>query len=161
MNLERPFELPLLTRWMIRVIAWDGILPLVIWLLPLAMSLILPPNRREWIVIPAVVLPIAAFFIRGAAGFRYIGANYCGRGLRIVQGTVFTLAIFLMVFVDCIGMLMHAINGAPPMRSLELRVAFIVFGSIFLAYLAAMTFAMYPGKPPGEDPFERPHSEEW
>jgi hypothetical protein len=159
-NIDR-FELPPLTRWMIRVIAWDGILPIVIWLLPIVMAYLLPPNRRDFIAMPAVIVPIAAFLVRGAVGFRYISQNHCGKYLRICQGIVFAVAIFLMVFVDCFGMLMHALPaGAPPPQPHEWQVVFVVFGTAFLIYLAAMTFAMYPGMPPDDDPFERIREQE-
>jgi hypothetical protein len=128
-----------LGSWMLRIVAWDGMLPAAIWFAPLLIQAV-APNRRGAVELAAVFLPIFAFFIRFRAGNRYISTNNCGPALRGLQFCVFFLAIFVLVLVDAVIMLTHVMpRAAITVDDLK------VFAALYGAYLATMAFAMYPG----------------
>jgi hypothetical protein len=60
--------------WLRRLIAWDGLLPGCIVIVPAAIEILLP-NHRGAIEIAALILPITAFFLRVRAGKHHIASN--------------------------------------------------------------------------------------
>ena len=124
--------------WLHRVLAWDGVLPLSVVLLPAGVGAVMP-NRVDAIFSVAVAIPIAALLIRYAIGRRTIASNRVGPVVRACQYCVFTAAIVVLVFVDFVLILLHL---DPPEVQAQL---FYALGTMYGLYLVAMSFAMFPG----------------
>lgn len=131
--------------WLRRIVTWDGLLPILMWLAPWAIETVLP-NRRGAIEIAAVVLPIVALFLRFHSGIRQIASNRCAKLFRGVQFAVFVIGILPLVLFDCFMMLAHLMPAGGPMAAEDVFVCTV----LLLIYLTAMTIAMYPGRLPPE-----------
>lgn len=129
-------------KWVLRLFAWDGLLPVALVLVPWAIKFVLP-NQRGPIEAAAVILPIVAFFVRLLGGLAHIAANHCSRGFRVVQRIVFCAGIFALVLIDAVLILAHII----PAAAFSPEDALII-GGVIGAYLVAMAIAMYPGAEP-------------
>jgi hypothetical protein len=130
--------------WLVRVIAWDGVLPLLLWLSPFLVRLLVPGINKDAGVLLAVPLPICVFFIRIWFGARHIDANRCEK-FRVIQYYCFLFAILVLLFVDALLLALHGEldeNWAAYLSLLrDLSIPFAV-------YLALMAVAMYPGREP-------------
>ena len=131
-------------QYLVRLIAWDGVLPVVLWLVPIAIQKLVP-NPGIWIAVTAVFLPIFAFFIRYLVGISYINQNHCGKVMRKLQTVAFCLAILGLIAVDSLMIILQEVapmaKGGWDPRMLELLLV------VYLAYLSVMAFALYPGFP--------------
>lgn len=128
--------------WLRRLIAWDGLLPVGILIVPTGIE-ILFPNNRGLLEIAAVALPIAALLLRVRAGKHYIASNQCSMAVRRFQYCVFCFGILPLVLVDCFMILSHLIpKGAALVDDSDLLVLVIFFA----IYLSSMAIAMYPGR---------------
>lgn len=131
--------------WLLRVLAWDGVLPLLLWLSPFVVRLILPGIKDEAGVLLAVPLPICLFFLRIWVGAKHVDANHCGPKFRVVQYYCFLFGILLLLFVDALLLALHGELAGNLAGYLELLQDL----SIPLAiYLSLMAVAMYPGREP-------------
>jgi len=129
---------PLLT-WLIRFLGWDGLVPAAIWILPFALSLLIP-QIPQLIEVMAVILPIVAFFLRFNAGVWHISTNRCGRIVRSGQLVALCCAILVLAVVDAVIILTNVMpKGAFTTSDLK------IFGYIYGFYLSCMLFALYPG----------------
>jgi hypothetical protein len=137
---ELPSRAFAVSRWLVRVAAWDGMLPVVVWSLPLV-ALQLFPGRRGPIELLGVVLPITAFLIRFFVGVRAIRTNHCGRLVRGLQGIALWAGLFLLLIVDTLQIL-RLVMPPGAFKDRESLIGFVVFYSI---YIVCMAFAMYPG----------------
>ena len=132
-----------LARWLLRLAAWDGMLPAVVWSLPLvAMQLL--PGRRGPVELLGVVLPITAFLIRFFVGVRAIRSNHCGRIFRGLQGISLWAGLFLLLIIDTLQIL-RLVMPPGAFKDRESLISLLVFYSI---YIVCMAFAMYPGRAP-------------
>lgn len=129
-----------LGQWLFRLFAWDGLLPLSIWMTPVVLQLLFP-NNNHVIEITAIALPIAAFWVRYVVGRRYIRANGCGPIMRRFQTVIFCAAIFLLVLIDSLMILFQEFAKGP---FLDLE-ALVIMSVPYSIYLCAMAFALYPG----------------
>src|SRR5262245_32440927 len=84
---------------LLKVIAWDGMLPLIIILVPRAIELLVPRNRGA-IEFAGVMLPIALFFVRFVVGKRHIVTNRCGAAFRCVQLCALCFGILVLLLID-------------------------------------------------------------
>lgn len=132
--------------WSFRVLAWDGLLPVIIIFLPGAIEVALPGNRGA-LEIASIILPIAAFFFRAWSGLRHIRSNHCGPDLRGFQTLVFFVGIFPLVLFDAFIILTHLM---PPGQFRPGSADFWVMAGIFGTYFLMMIIAMYPGRRPPE-----------
>jgi len=125
-----------------RLIAWDGMLPAGIVIVPAGIEILLP-NHRGAIEIAAVILPITAFFLRVRAGKHHIASNRCSVAVRRFQFCVFCFAVFPLVLIDCFLVLSHLMpKGALFQADTDL----VVWVILFAVYLTSMAVAMYPGR---------------
>lgn len=131
------------SRWLVRVAAWDGMLPVVVWSLPLVV-LQLFPGRRGPVELLGVMLPITAFLIRFFVGVRAIRTNRCGRLVRGLQGIALWAGLFLLLIVDTLQIL-RLVMPPGAFKDRESLIGFAVFYSI---YIVCMAFAMFPGREP-------------
>jgi len=84
-----------LLRWLLLVLHWDGVLPLLVWSLPGVLQELFP-GRRGVVEFSAVVFPIVVFGWRYCVGLRVIAGNACGGAVR---RRVFFVGIFVRVLV--------------------------------------------------------------
>jgi hypothetical protein len=126
------------SAWFLRLITWDGLVPVFILLAPLAVGLSIP-NNRGVMEVTAVALPIAAFFVRFGVGFRLIQTNNCAAEIRRLQVVAFVVGMFLLVLFDSILILGHLVPNGVLFAGSYL----IVLGG---PYLVAMAIALYPGR---------------
>jgi hypothetical protein len=126
------------SAWFLRLITWDGVVPILIALAPLAVELSIP-NNRGVMEVAAVALPIAAFFIRLCVGGRLIRTNNCPAETRRLQAIAFVFGLFLLGLFDSVLILSHLVPNGVPMVGPFL----IVLGG---PYLVAMAIALYPGR---------------
>jgi hypothetical protein len=126
--------------WLLRLIAWDGLLPALILLAPYVVELLIPNNRLA-IELLGVAFPIAGFFIRLVVGKRHIDSNLCSGPVRLAQFGVFFVGIFPLVLIDAFLVLSHVMP-----KGVLAPEDYAVFGVLFSVYLTAMTLAMYPGR---------------
>lgn len=129
--------------WVMRLIAWDGALPLAALFLPMALERLLP-NRPELGLLEVAVL-IAVFFLRVRAGCKHIDTNHCGDSMRLAQVMVLLCAVFLLIFIDTMLIFIPAV-GLP-----NVWTEWLVLTIPFAIYLTAMAFVMYPGREPSGD----------
>jgi hypothetical protein len=138
--------------WALKVLTWDAVLPACVVFIPMGVQLLLP-GRRGAIEITAVILPIAALFLRFRAGKRHIDSNRCSRRGKLIQLSVFCLGILPLVLTDCFFILSELMPRGALIAHRRDQIALAVLFSI---YLVAMIVAMYPGRtetPPAPDDF--------
>ena len=92
--------------WFGRVLAFDGILPLVIWFAPWLVSIVLP-NRPGVIEVLSVFLPVMGFLVRYITGRSLIRANECSQQFRLVQNVLLGLGLVLLALIDCVVVLIY------------------------------------------------------
>ncbi|HVA50266.1 MAG TPA: hypothetical protein VNH11_28185 [Pirellulales bacterium] len=134
--------------WLRRVVTWDALLPIVIWVAPSVIEVLLP-NRRGAMEIAALVLPIAAVFLRFRAGMRHIASNRCSRLVRGVQVAVFMVGMLPLILFDCFMILSHNMPALGPMPAEDV----IVWSILLSIYVTAMVIAMYPGRLVDDNPY--------
>ena len=130
-------------HWALRILAWDGLLPAVLLVVPFLVRATFPqlPNA---IVFIAVVLPIAALFLRLYAGCCHIAANHCGPILRHIQSASLMMGIFALMLIDAVLIGLQGMPGKPIWRDPnELR----MLTGIYAFYVACMAITLYPGNP--------------
>src|SRR6478752_8449135 len=86
-------------KWLVRVITWDSIMPLVLIGVPHAVHWMFPQAVKA-IELMGILLPIVAFFMRLFIGFRHINANQCPPRFRDFQRVILFLGISSLVLVD-------------------------------------------------------------
>ena len=74
-----------LLRWVLLVLHWDGVLPLLVWSLPGVLRELFP-GRRGVVEFSAVVFPIVVFGWRYRVGLRVIAGNACGGAATAAAG---------------------------------------------------------------------------
>jgi hypothetical protein len=126
--------------WLLRVTAWDGMLPAFVVVVPSIVELLLP-NHRGAIEFTAVTLPIVAFFTRLVVGQRHIDSNNCSAAFRLIQFWVFFLGVFPLVLIDGALVLSHVMP-----KGVFTREDSLFFAVLYSVYLVAMIIAMYPGR---------------
>ena len=101
-----------ISRWWIRLVSWDGLLPLAVWYIPQCIEIFFP-GRRGAIEIASLVVPVMAVLIRYYTGMELIRNNHCSKRFRIVQKAIFCIGILMLVMVDCVLILMHVMPKNP------------------------------------------------
>jgi hypothetical protein len=132
-----------LSKWLIRVLTWDSVMPVVLIAVPHAVHWLFPQAVKA-IELLGVFLPITAFFVRLVVGWRHINANYCSPWARGLQQGVLFVGIFSLVLVD--AALILQINIPQANEKFEILMVFLAV-SVFI-YLPSMVIAMYPGREP-------------
>lgn len=123
-------------RYLLRLFAWDGLLPPAIWLVPTMLRGLMPKNDAV-VMLMTVLIPIAAVFVRYSVGMRYIRENHCGRIMRGLQRGILCCGILIMILIDTLSIAMQDIVPFAEQ---------IVFSLVaFVFYLPLMAFALYPG----------------
>ena len=126
--------------WFGRVLAFDGILPLVIWFAPWLVSIVLP-NRPGVIEVLSVFLPVMGFLIRYITGRSLIRANECSPPFRLVQNVLLGLGLVLLALIDCVVVLIYVM----PRGALLKPDDWLVMAGLGTVYFMLMAGAMFPG----------------
>lgn len=126
-------------QWLLTVICWDGLLPLVTAVLPLVVKLI-APNNRGAIELMAIILPVVFFLFRMTVGFKRIRDHQVPEALRVLQYALFFTALFLLALIDALLVLIQIMPAGAFNQQDQLIAA-----AMFCIYLVAMTIAFYPG----------------
>jgi len=126
--------------WLKNVLFWDTFLPVCIALAPVVIRLLFP-NIREILEIVSITFPIVALFLRFRSGFRRIASNRCSSSKKESQQIIFVFGILPLVLIECVLMLSSLMPPGP-----DQAVGLLLWAIWFPFYLAAMTFAMYPGR---------------
>ena len=129
-------------QWILRIIYWDGILPIFVSFVSVAVASFLGNNRplAETLM---VVLPIVALFIRFSIGRKHILGNNCGGIFKGVQTGALGFAILIFLFADFLVVLSAFIpknRGLPPPEDVPIYIVAL------LLYLVLVIIAMYPGR---------------
>lgn len=131
------------SEWRRRVLGWDGLLPLCVTFLPLAIDFFLPKNTAAQNV-AAVAIPIVAIFVRFSIGSAHIAVNRVGPTLRAAQYCVFNVAIFWLCLLECFVIIVNVVDA--PAGSAEAAEDWLIVSVMYLPYLLAMSFVMFPGR---------------
>lgn len=138
------------TEWVLNVFGLDGLMPIIVLLVPVLFQAVL--GRNFFIEILAIILPVAAFFWRGVLSSRKIEGNRCGKLLRLVQRAALLFALLLMALVDAFAILVWTI----PKGGLTLG-DYLTTGILYLLYLSLLAVALYPGLRVQSDQGLQPH----
>lgn len=136
--MDTPPPLP----WFSRVFSLDGILPLFVLLLPKAIQWIFGIADHD-MVLPSIILPIMAMIFRVILGLKAIDSNQVRPFFRGCQLFVFTCGVLVLLFLETFVVTLHFL---PPVAPSPIQMI-SVMAVMYLIYLAAMTFAMFPGWP--------------
>ena len=123
------------TSWLWRAAAWDGILPVAVALVPIALRTLFPPPNP---IVPfaAVFLPIFAAMIRASIGVRQI-ARVCGGAAPVSRQLGLAAAIVMLLLFELSVGVLATTDGEPaefwwfPVTMLSL-------------YLITISFALRP-----------------
>lgn len=127
-------------EWFLRVVHWNGFLPIAIAIIPRLFSLVFP-KLEDVVAVTAVILPPIVFFWRIASGYRLIFSNRCGYWLRHFQLCVFVVGLVPLILIDCL-IILSAIIPNGMQGDEDLRIWLIMLA----IYFASMAIAMYPGR---------------
>ena len=127
--------------WMARIVTYDGLLPVTVWLTPWLMAFVFP-NRHGVIELLAVVLPVVGCLVRFALGRRMIASNLCSVQVRRGQFAALSLGLVLLALIDCVIVLLYVM----PRGAFGQPADWAVLVGLWFLYFAFMAVAMYPGR---------------
>ena len=127
--------------WSARVITYDGLLPLVVWLMPWFVASIFP-GQRGVVEIFAVVLPVVGCLIRFSFGRRLITTNLCSAQVRRFQLAALSVGLVLLALIDCVIMLLYVM----PPGAFGQPADWGILVGLWAVYFSLMAGAMYPGR---------------
>jgi hypothetical protein len=135
------------THWLLRLIMWDGILPLIVWACPAFFRWWLQDDEVG-LIIAAGIVPILALVVRYYMAIRYIERNHCGPWTKRFQTYTLRLALLYLL---CLESLLITLQDLPGVNQFDLAaVLFLV--TAYLIYLLPMAFVLYPGQVSSNNP---------
>ena len=139
-------------NWLARLLAWDGVLPLVVWAIPAILNAALPQNDKLAVLV-AVLLPSVALLVRFYVGYGMIEANRCSPKFRRVQQTCLWIGLVILMLLDSLLITLLSLNLQGP--GIPLGAIVVIFLIFYLPYLAFLAIAMYPGPNANSDTDEK------
>jgi len=127
------------TRWLLRLFSYDGVLPALVFLIPGLLSVAI--GAGAIIELTAVALPIIAYFWRMAIGLRHIETNGCSRIVRRIQKCWLFVGLLALLLVDAFMILTWNI----PRNALSVQ-DYITTFYIYLVYVLCLAVSTYPGR---------------
>ncbi len=127
--------------WLLSLVAWDGILPVVVLFAPRLVKTLFP-NQRQAMEITGALLPVAAFFVRFFVAKRHINSNRCTRLTRWIQLATLCVAILVLLLIDTMLILADDLPNGALFATPDDVTLFVV---MVVMYLSCMAFALYPG----------------
>lgn len=130
-------------NWLGRLLAWDGVLPVVVCAIPTLVNIFVPDSEMICLTL-SIILPIAALLIRFYVGHAMIATNGCSPGFRKVQVVCLCVGLFILMCLDSLLMVILSLNlpGNPDGEPAAVAVIFVIF---YVPYLVFLAVAMYPG----------------
>lgn len=123
--------------WFGTLLRWDGVMPLLVFCVPIVCYRIWPNNVAA-LDMTIVFVVISGFFVRLYIGMKHIRNNHCSMITRILQRTVLLFMIFCLVcFEACVG-----VANCGRLKPAEI-LFYCLAGTV---YFAIMTFVLYPGR---------------
>ena len=148
--------------WLLRVLTCDGVLPVVLLATSVTLSR-LSLGQGELYLILSAGIPVSAFMVRFFMGQRAIEHNHCSALTRRFQLIVLVLGLIVIALMDCLLIVLSMLPPPNGNKAEKYLILFLGFAIAYLAYLACMTFAMYPGREPiplGEVGYDAPDLDE-
>lgn len=133
-------------NWFLRVLTWDGLLPAVVWAVPVLLMSVLPDGELLVLTL-GVILPIVALIVRFYVGHAMIVRNRCGPWFRKLQVVCLGLGLFVLMCLDSLLITLFTLQldgGNNPED--DWRVQLVIFAMFYLPYLILLAVAMYPGR---------------
>lgn len=130
-------------NWLARLLAWDGVLPAMVWAIPAVLNMILPDGELICLTL-SILLPIAALLVRFSVGRAMIASNGCSPLFRHVQIVCLCVGLFILMCLDSLLIVLLSLN-LPGNPDREVGVVIVIFLMGYLPYLAFLAVAMYPG----------------
>jgi hypothetical protein len=122
-------------RWFLTILAWDGILPLIVVSVPLLVRWTCPPGHIAEVG-AVVLLPMFAALIRSQFAWEQFGMS-CATGVTWDRQVLFAAAIILLLFFEITC-------GAAAMAREALQEIAVLAAIPYLLYLAPITIALRP-----------------
>jgi len=123
------------TDWILSTLCWDGALPIAVVSLPNRIMLAWP-GRPGLVQVIALLIPITAFFVRGAHGFK---RNRAGQ-FRLWQTAMFVIGILLLALWETTFILF---TGMP---NIAQHSDWYILWALYSAYVISMAIAFFPMK---------------
>ena len=130
--------------WLMRLVAWDGIVPWMIWCFPFLIRWVFP-GWRGAVELSAIILPVLGLLIRLVIGVQAIQINYCSPTWRAAQRVALIIGLLVLGLIDGVMIISHLLPQGFPIATWNDRIVWICLGVV---YLSAMLFAWYPGRAP-------------
>lgn len=128
------------SKWFLRLLTWDGIVPAIMLALPGFARRFGPQNNDRFLVMLVVAALIAGILLRFSFGMRHINANHCGPVVKQVQRIGLCLMIFMLMLVETLICVI-------PNPNADLKLAdFVFFATVGSVYLLVMGCVLYPGR---------------
>jgi len=138
-------------NWLARLLAWDGVLPLIVWAVPAILNFALPQNDKLAVTV-SIVLPIGALLVRFYVGYHMIEANHCSPGFRHVQQACLWIGLFILMCLDSLLITLLSLNLQGPGNAHgDILAVIVIFVILYVPYLGFLTIAMYPGPSAARD----------
>jgi hypothetical protein len=134
------------SAWLLRLLTWDGLLPIGMLLVPVLAGNFLP-NRAE-VGLGYTLMIVGAALLRVRAGCLHIDANHCSETFQRFQVWLLIAAVGLLLCIDAFLLIWYEF-GCPVDWSAEGLSVAAVFGSLVLLYALTMAIVMYPGRGEG------------
>ena len=129
----------MITKWLLTLFGYDGILPALVIFLPACLFWIGLP--LGFIEATAILLPVIAFLFRMLRGLQTVDTNQCPSWFRSIQKIALFLGLFPLAVVDAFAIL----TWRMPKGALGAN-DYIVAVAIYACYLLLMAVVTYPGK---------------
>lgn len=133
------------SKWVMQVLCWDGLLPVIMLLLPWVIGR-LDAGANEWFEFLPILICIAGIFVRLYSGIRIISRNDLTPGEQ--QGQRFFLLFGAMILAVIETSILAIATLPAAMRPQPDKKEVIILSWLYLAYLICLTIAMYPGRKP-------------
>ena len=125
-------------RWVLLLLTWDGILPLVMVLTLWVTRLIWPGDMmaRDFAVVLIIILGL---FVRVIVGLSHIRDNDCSAFMKRWQKRVLYLMAFFLLLMDALLTEIEFNARMPKGDAIFLLVSAVI-------YLSCMAFVLFPGR---------------
>ncbi len=148
------------TGWLLRVLTWDGLVPVSMLLLSRGLTLIVVGGGGEFDLL-SIILPCIAIGVRLYLGHVAISVNHCTPSVRQAQFISLLLGLILLAVIECALILAATLppGNGPFDRAEDRQIGYWLLA----AYISFVTIAMYPGREPilpGEDEHFAPDLDE-
>jgi hypothetical protein len=136
-NVKEPVNV---LRWILLLVTWDGVLPVLLAATPTLIRSLWPGNMlvRDFAVVTVVIVALG---VRVVVGLKHIRNNYCGPWTQLCQKITLSVMAFFLVVLDCLLMTIPIGRNMPQGDQIFLATSAVI-------YLSCMAFVLYPGAKP-------------